>query len=311
MSLKNILGQNKAINLLKNQIIRNRLAHSYIFLGQRGVGRKKTAIELSKILNCYSGSNIDCCDSCISCQKIDKLIHPDLHIIDFEWQRKILEEKILSNVLKIDAIRAMQKEINLKPYEGRYKTFIIEPAERLNIDAANCLLKTLEEPPENSIIILITTTLESLPKTIISRCQKIKFENLNNDIIKKILGYNIEDEILNLSNGSIEKAKLLVDSINIETGIKYQIDFFNKLVKNQIQISEIVELVTKINESKNSVEEFVNNLIYIVREHFSNKIQYLETMEFILNSKKELRYNINTEIFLQNLLLQLYKKFVC
>lgn len=209
---KNILGQQKAVLSLQAQLRTNRIAQAYLFAGPEGVGRKKTAIEVAKALNCRDKEQIEPCDECPSCRKIDKNIHPDVHLIDFAWQAGLLEEKPEQQTqIKIDVIREIQREISLKRFEGNYKVFIIDQAEKMSQSAMNCLLKTLEEPPENSLLILVTTSQDMLTQTIISRCQIIKFNRLMDSIIHKILTekFNLStnlDRITKFANGSVAKA---------------------------------------------------------------------------------------------------------
>lgn len=164
MSFQNILGQETAISRLKDYIEQERLVNGYLFCGPEGVGKRMTAITLAKAVNCESQSS-DACDKCSSCLRIAANQHPDLHIIDAEDAERI----------KIENIRQLQREISLRPYEARKKVFIIDNAHQLTAEAAGALLKVLEEPPKDSLIILISAKPNLLFKTIISRCRIIKF----------------------------------------------------------------------------------------------------------------------------------------
>ncbi len=191
-------------------------------MGQDGVGKRLTAIEFAKILNCnaddFIKTDTGACGKCIPCKKIEKNIHPDLHFIDFARQAE-LEEEVLEKqkTLKIETIKYMQKEIATKIHEGKWKIFIIEPAEKMNAVAANSLLKTLEEPPENTIIILIAKHKETIPQTILSRSQTLFFQPLGQNEISNwlILNHSMAAakarDVAKLSEGSLENAKKLVD----------------------------------------------------------------------------------------------------
>jgi len=163
MSFSDIKGQDSSLEILRGHLKNARLAHGYLFLGPDGVGKVLTAKTLAKALNCKE-NNLDSCDKCPSCLKIESNQHPDVHIIDTEDAE-----------IKIEDIRQLQSEIALRPYEGRAKVFIIKNAHNLNGPAGNAFLKTLEESPGNSVIILISDKPNLLLKTIISRCQAIKF----------------------------------------------------------------------------------------------------------------------------------------
>ncbi len=170
MAFKDVEGQERIVEFFRSSVNRERLAHAYLFLGPEGAGKTFLAKTLAKFLNCENPLKdgalfVDCCDSCISCRKIDETNHPDVH-----WVQPGKYGKI-----SIDDIRLLQKEVFLKAYEGKLKVFIILQAQQMTEEAANSLLKTLEEPSKFSLIILTSVNLSGLLPTIISRCQIIKF----------------------------------------------------------------------------------------------------------------------------------------
>lgn len=169
MSFENIKYQDRAIDLLKGYIRHGRIASSYLFSGPEGVGKHLAAVNFAKALNCDNLKD-DACGSCGSCLKIDKKQHPDVHFFGVQE-----EEEDSAHSIKIEDIRSLQKDISLRPYEAKYKIFIIDNAHQLTPEAANALLKTLEEAPAQSVIILVTHKSPLLFKTIISRCQILKF----------------------------------------------------------------------------------------------------------------------------------------
>ena len=175
MSFKDIKGQDKSIQLLQAYASQSRIAGAYLFIGPEGLGKNLAAKTLAKALNCEVNT-LDSCDKCGSCLKIEKNQHPDVHIINDD-----------SDAVKIEEIRQLQKELSLKPYEGRHKVFIINNAHNLTPEAGNALLKTLEEPPKYSTIILVSSKPAVLFKTIISRCQVLKFYPLARPELKEIL----------------------------------------------------------------------------------------------------------------------------
>lgn len=179
MSFKDIKGQDKPINILKGYIEQSRLGGSYLFTGPEGVGKKMVAKTLAKAVNCLEDSG-DACDKCASCKKIENNQHPDVHIIDSSSPPAIDASagKVIageSQEIKIEYIRKLQRDISLRPYEGKINVFIIDNAHRLTAEASNALLKILEEPPRNSLIILISDKPALIFKTIISRCKILKF----------------------------------------------------------------------------------------------------------------------------------------
>ncbi len=172
-----------AIYALKQDLGQGRLASSYLFLGPDGIGKRKTAIALAKAMNCQKGQ-LDSCDGCPSCLKIDAQNHPDVHWIS----------PTNTDSIKIEDIRQLKKEIGLRPYEGRRKVFIIDNAHQLGAEASNALLKILEEPPGEVSIILVSAKSALLFKTIVSRCRIIRFYPLARSGLAEILegDYNLD-----------------------------------------------------------------------------------------------------------------------
>src|SRR5581483_3427533 len=165
--------QQQVVELLQRSLARGRLAHAYLFNGHQLAMLEALARTLAKTLNCRQpkratsdGPPIDCCDQCLSCRKIDSANHPDIH-----WVRP--ESK--SRVITIDQMRDVMREIHLKPSEAEHKVAMIVAADRLNPQAANAFLKTLEEPPAKSSLILLTTEPQRILETIISRCLRLNF----------------------------------------------------------------------------------------------------------------------------------------
>ncbi len=158
-----------------------------MFSGPEGTGKKLVARNFAKALNCLEGA-ADACDACLSCRKIENGRHPDIHIID----------KGDSEEIKIEDIRLLQQEICLRPYEAKFKVFIINGAHNLNSESANAFLKTLEEPPKKSVIILVSDKPRLLFRTIVSRCQNVKFFALARDEFDQVLknGYGLDQRAL-------------------------------------------------------------------------------------------------------------------
>jgi DNA polymerase-3 subunit delta' len=212
VALVDVIGQEKAVNILLRTLQRERIPSSYLFAGESGIGKKFTAVNLAKALNCQSREQrakskestpsltlphqggmggfekddrkedlnwstvTDCCDKCSSCKKIDAGVHPDFLFIEPE-----------SGQIRIEEIRAIDGTLSLKPFEGRWKIVIVDEAHMMNSYAANAFLKTLEEPPRESLIILISSNADRLPDTIRSRCSRLNFTPLNNEACEKVI----------------------------------------------------------------------------------------------------------------------------
>ena len=166
-----VIGQTRAVSLLQRSLEQEALAHAYLFVGPPHVGKMTLALNLAQALNCEAAEPP--CGECSSCQKIASAKHTDVQIIGLTTDGNSNEAKTRAEI-SIDQIRQMQHSASLPPFEGRHKVFIIDGAEQLSIEAANCLLKTLEEPVGKVIFILLTTNDKLLPATVISRCQRLE-----------------------------------------------------------------------------------------------------------------------------------------
>lgn len=202
MKLSAIKGQNRVVDALKRSISVNRVAHAYLFEGPDGCGRRSTARALIQALFCKEPVNGDACNICSSCIKLLSGNHPDLNLL------QPLPDK---RDITIEQVRELQQILSLRPFESIRKGCIIEPAERMNEKSSNALLKTLEEPPGNAIIILLANQADRLLSTIRSRCQHLRFSPLGTDVVKEILLEHGADQskaakLASLSEGSMERA---------------------------------------------------------------------------------------------------------
>lgn len=214
MSFKKVLSQPHVVRQFRSALSKGRLAHAYAFYGPEGVGKALFARELSKTLLCKKGGgggghNVvdgDACGKCKQCQTVDTGENPDLLWVTTEYK-----------VIGIDAIQELARLASLKPFESRRRVFVIEEADKMSTAASNCLLKTLEEPPPGVVILLVTTSLLQLPRTIISRCQAVRFHPLKPDILKRLIAesFGIEGDglewLTRASCGSMGWAARLID----------------------------------------------------------------------------------------------------
>jgi DNA polymerase-3 subunit delta' len=202
MSFKDIYGHDKQIAILQTTMARKRVPHAYLFYGMKGIGKRTTAVVFAKAINCLEGEKaFDACDRCSSCRKIVHRNHPDVTIIEVEGQ-----------FIKIGEIRSLQNQMKFKPFEGGKRIFIIVDADKMNITAANALLKTLEEPSPSNILILVTSRPYQLPLTILSRCQHLRFNPLQRKTVASFLQDRLSMDaesarvLASSSGGSIGKA---------------------------------------------------------------------------------------------------------
>ena len=159
-----VVGQSRAVSLLQRSLEQGTVAHAYLLVGPPHVGKMTLALDLAQALNCQATDRP--CGVCDSCQKITSGKHADVQVIGLDSGGSATE-------ISIDQIRQMQHSSNLPPFEGRHKIFIIDKAELLSTEAANCLLKTLEEPATGVIFILLANKSAALPITVVSRCQQL------------------------------------------------------------------------------------------------------------------------------------------
>ncbi|MFB0507571.1 MAG: DNA polymerase III subunit delta' [Thermodesulfobacteriota bacterium] len=200
MSFKEIIGHDRQIEHLRNAMRNGRLAHAYLFLGKEGIGKKVVALNLAKALNCLRGDE-EPCDECRPCLKVNHLHHPDVLLVEPHGQW-----------IRIDQIRDLQRELSHRPYEGKRRVCILTDADRMRQEAANALLRILEEPPLHTVLILLAANGDFILPTITSRCQRITFNPLPPERIAEVLRSRLglkreEAHILaSLADGSLGKA---------------------------------------------------------------------------------------------------------
>lgn len=200
-----ITGHAMQVQILRTMLRNDQIPHAFIFSGIEGIGKRTAAVAFVKALNCRALQD-DFCDTCVSCQKIAKQMHPDLFSIEPE-----------KNHIKIEQIRNLQQDIAFRPLEGRKKAVIIDQADKLNQQAANCLLKTLEEPPDDTVLILIAQSTAGMLPTVLSRCQHIRFSPLREEDMLGLLcsrGMDRQraEQLIPAAYGSIGKALYLAES---------------------------------------------------------------------------------------------------
>lgn len=197
MPFSEVIGQDLAISVLQRSIALDRVAHAYLFSGIEGCGKKKTALAMIQAVFC---GKEEACGVCSSCRKVASGQHPDLHILEPDGA-----------FIKIDQVRELQKELSYRPFEAPKKACIINGAEKLNLSSGNALLKTLEEPPGNALMILVTAERQAVLQTILSRCQTLNFQPLPAELIEERL---VRDQFpaqaarvaASLSGGSLSRA---------------------------------------------------------------------------------------------------------
>ena len=170
MPFSEVIGQERAIAVLRRSISLGRVAHAYLFTGIEGCGKKKSALAFVQAVFC---GKEEACGVCPSCRKLANGRHPDLHLLEPDGA-----------FIKIDQVRELQKELSYRPFEAPKKACIIDGADKLNLSSGNALLKTLEEPPGEALMILIAPEPSAVLQTILSRCQSLAFQPLAAELIE-------------------------------------------------------------------------------------------------------------------------------
>lgn len=206
MAWERIRGHDAARRQLLAAHQRGRLAHAYLFVGPAGVGKRLFAKELTKALLCdRPPAPLSACDACPSCTQVEAGTHPDYFTVAKP------EDK---HELPIDSVRAFCGQLGLKPARGPRKVGLVEDADDFNEESANCFLKSLEEPPPGSVLILRATSTERQLPTILSRCQAVRFHPLSADDLRAVLaeqGVADVDKLIRLAGGSPGQALALND----------------------------------------------------------------------------------------------------
>jgi DNA polymerase-3 subunit delta' len=255
MQFDSFIGNRKIIDRLRNKLREDRFPHGLIFSGAAGVGKHTCAVMLAKVLNCTEASAGDFCDACSSCRKIESGTHPDVMTITLEEE---------ATQIKIAQIRQVLGMLDLRPLEGRNKIFIIDPADALNAEAANALLKGLEEPPENSYFFLITINVQELLFTVRSRCQVYNFTPLTLDEIRQ---HGITDELtVRWSQGSIGRARAL-DIARVKSEREVVLDFLETVIASkEEQFQDLLGASAELGRAKQDFDNRMDILAVLLAD---------------------------------------------
>ncbi len=284
MSFSEIIGQQEVKEFLVKTLNNGRIASGYLFCGPEGVGKTITALNFVRAMNCKNKVNDSCLsnseEKCSSCKKIDIFSHPDIKVVfpvskkmrDNHKRLSILQEGKMhlyakTDVITIDDIRSIEKELLLKPFEAERRAIIVVDAETMRKTAQNAFLKILEEPPQNTSLILTSSHPERLLPTICSRCMRINFRRLSISKMKEFLstvGTFTDEEVIlvsRLSQGSIKKAMEFLSEEFIG-----ERKMFKKIVlDNEYDILDETY-------DKNTLERFLKFLLLFSRDTYIGKL---------------------------------------
>ena len=287
-----VVGQENIIKTLKNEIISNSISHAYLFCGPKGTGKTSVARLLAKAINCENRHGAEPCNQCPSCLAINEGRAVDLVEIDAASNRGI------------DNVRDLKDGIKFAPTKLKYKVFIIDESHQLSKDAANALLKVLEEPPAHTIFILATTDPQKMIPTIVSRCQRFDFRKLTVPeitsrlkLISKKEKIKISDSALQLiavnSDGALRDAENLLEQVIAFTKNNKDREITKEEVENIlgiVNINLIADLIDKLIEKRTKESlELVDKIIeqgFNPQELIKGLINYLhQLLIFKINSR--------------------------
>ena len=278
---ENIIGNEAIKNTLVKSIKTNQITHSYLMIGIPGIGKKLLAKEYAKII---LSSN-------------DIINNPDFLCIEPD-----------GNSIKIEQIRNLQKEIQEKPIISNKKVYIIDDADLMTKEAQNCLLKTLEEPPEFAVIILIGSNENAFLPTIKSRCMILHFNRLSDSEIKSYLQkqyneLNVTQSMLDIAGGSIGRAINLKDKQEDYSKVEEIINNLDK--KDLIDIVQASEILYKSKENINDILDYIN--IILLKMAKENYI-YTNCIKIVENTKKRLAQNANYDMSIDDMLFKMWEE---
>ena len=318
-----IVGQEQLKEHLQNAIATNKVSHAYIINGERNAGKEFIARVFAMTLQCEKGET-EPCGECHSCKQALGNNQPDIIYISHEKP----------NTIGVEDIRVqINGDIAIKPYSSPRKIYIINEGEKMTPQAQNALLKTLEEPPEYAVILILTTNVEAMLPTVLSRCVVLNMKPVSDRLVKKYLMEQlaVPDYKANISvafaRGNIGKAKMLASSEEFEKVKDEAITLVKNI--NDMEISEIVKAIKKISEYKFDVNDYLDILMAWYRDVllfkatkdvnslvFKEDIQQImrmsdrstyEGIEQIVNalqsSKKRLEANVNFDLTMELLFL--------
>ena len=318
MGFENIIGHEKSKSLLKMFLENKNIPHAFLFYGQEGIGKKLVAKEFAKHLFCETGT---ACARCSPCIKLDRGSHPDLIVIEGE------------NSIGIDQSRMLSKEICEYPYESKKRVIIIDQAETLTREAANALLKTLEEPPPYNHFFLITSAEQEVPATIRSRCNRVFFAPLSREQLKQFFlqrpgsDKDQADLLADISCGSIGCGLFWAEADNFLLR-RMIIELITGQNKGFVRASFIAEKIAKTNMGLGMylafLLSFFRDLLVVRHSQDLTMIINRDVKEFLDWQKADtqwaentikriqettaiMRYNVNRWLAFENLLFQVMR----
>lgn len=322
-SFKDVVGHKDILKYISSAVENNRVSHAYILNGERGSGKKMLANLFAMTLLCETGDN-EPCGKCHSCKQAESGNHPDII--------RVTHEK--PNSISVDDIRTqVNNTVDIKPYQGPYKVYIIPQADMMTPQAQNAILKTIEEPPSYAVFLLLTENAETLLPTINSRCVMLKLRNIKDILIKKYLMENLEipdykaDMCTAFAQGNMGRAIMLANSDHFNEIREEAVQLLKHI--HEMELNEIVAAVKNISVYKLEITDYLDIIMIWYRDVllykatkeidkvvFKDQLQSIkeqarkssyEGIELILESlekaKARLKANVNFDLVMELLFL--------
>ena len=322
-SFKDVVGHKDILKYISSAVENNRVSHAYILNGERGSGKRMLANLFAMTLLCETGKN-EPCGKCHSCKQAESGNHPDII--------RVTHEK--PNSISVDDIRTqVNNTVDIKPYQGPYKVYIIPQADLMTPQAQNAILKTIEEPPSYAVFLLLTENAETLLPTINSRCVMLKLRNIKDTLIKKYLMENLEvpdykaDMCTAFAQGNMGRAIMLANSEHFNEIREEAVQLLKHI--HDMELNEIVAAVKNISVYKLEITDYLDIIMIWYRDVllykatkeidkvvFKDQLQSIkeqarkssyEGIELILESlekaKARLKANVNFDLVMELLFL--------
>ncbi len=268
-SFKNVVGHKDVIRYIQNAVKEDKVSHAYIINGEKGSGKKMLAKLFAMTLLCENG-NQDPCNTCHSCIQAESGNHPDIIMLTHEK----------GNSIGVDDIREqINNTIDIKPYQGAYKVYIVPQADLMTVQAQNALLKTIEEPPEYAVIMLLTENADTLLATINSRCVMLKLRNIKDTLIRKYLMERLgipdykADICAAFAQGNMGKAIMLANSEHFNEIREDALHLLQNI--HDMELEEIIQMVSEVTAYKIEITDFLD----IIQIWYRDVLLYKATKE--------------------------------
>ena len=246
-----ILGNEKIRHHLRESIIKQSISHAYIIAGDKGIGKSKIAREFAMELICEKHTG---CGECPACRQFLADAYPDFFYMDAEGKETIGIDRIRENIVN---------DVSIRPYNGKVKIYIIDEADKMTVGAQNALLKTIEEPPEYVVILLLVRNMSLLLETIRSRCIKLLLSAVSNDrikrwLVKKGASEDLATVVASYSNGAPGIAKAMAESEDFAGMYNQNVEFLKKI--SEASINDILLFIVELKKRTGGFKDFINFL---------------------------------------------------